>query len=133
MDLQTTRQRILVVDDEPVIADTLALILQRAGYESFAVYGGKEALEAVATWKPDVMVTDVQMRPLNGIEVAMQVRASNPECKVYLMSGKASTADLLKEAKAMGHTFDILAKPFHPQGLFDRLNEMGVLNHAHKG
>lgn len=109
--------KILVVDDERPIADTLALILQRAGYESRGAYTGDEAMRCVREWKPNVVISDVMMPGLNGVELAIEIRKTCPECLVMLVSGNANTQDLLEEAREQGHTFEVLAKPIPPRQL----------------
>jgi CheY-like chemotaxis protein len=117
----TARSRVLVVDDERVIADTLAMILNQSGFEARPVYSGEKALEIATEWKPDMLISDVIMADLNGIEVAIRTRALLPKIKILLFSGQAATADLLEKARARGYEFEILAKPVHPQDLLSRL------------
>jgi CheY-like chemotaxis protein len=117
----TERSRVLVVDDERVIADTLAMILNQSGFEARPAYSGEKALELASQWKPDMLISDVIMADLNGIEVAIRTRALLPKIKILLFSGQAATADLLEKARARGYEFEILAKPVHPQDLLTRL------------
>lgn len=116
------RQKVLVVDDERVIADTLAAILTQNGFDATAVYSGTEAVSQAQKIKPSLIITDVVMPPgMNGIEVAIQIRRQLPGTKILLFSGQAATADLLDEARKKGHEFEILAKPVHPQDLLAKL------------
>jgi len=115
------KPKVLVADDERVIADTLAMILNQSGFEAIAVYSGEKALELATTVKPDMLISDVIMADLNGIDAAIRIRDLLPGIKVLLFSGQAATADLLEKARAEGHEFDILAKPVHPQDLLNRL------------
>ncbi len=116
-----TRPKVLVVDDERVIADTLAMILNQSGFEARAIYSGEGALELVSTFEPDMLISDVIMADLNGIDAAIRIRALLPQIKILLFSGQAATADLLEKARAQGYEFEILAKPVHPQDLLNRL------------
>jgi CheY-like chemotaxis protein len=118
------KPKILVADDEPVIADTLAIILTQAGYEATAVYGGKQAVEVSAWFCPDILVSDVIMSDLNGIDAAVAIHNHQPTCKVVLISGQAATGDLLDTARADGHNFEILAKPVHPRDLLALIGKM---------
>jgi DNA-binding NtrC family response regulator len=68
-----------------------------------------------------VLLTDVIMRGISGIDVAMQIAEVLPACRVILFSGQASTADLLDRAKAQGYRFEMLAKPIHPRDLLRML------------
>ncbi len=115
------KPKVLVADDERVIADTLAMILDQSGFETRAVYSGEKALELAETFRPDMLISDVIMADVNGIEAAIRMRALLPEIKVLLFSGQAATADLLEKARADGYEFEILAKPVHPQDLLSRL------------
>jgi CheY-like chemotaxis protein len=115
------KPRVLVVDDEQVIADTLARILDLNGYEASAVYSGTAAVESARSMQPDLVISDVIMQDMNGIEAAIHIRAFLPSCKILLFSGQAATADLLENARAQGHEFEILAKPVHPADLLAKL------------
>jgi len=118
---QPFKPRVLVVDDERVIADTLATILNQNGFEASAVYTGAEAVVRARASRPDLVISDVIMQDMNGIEAAIRIRQSLPGCKILLFSGQAATADLLEKARAQGHEFEILAKPVHPQDLLAKL------------
>jgi CheY-like chemotaxis protein len=115
------KPKVLVADDERVIADTLAMILNQSGFEARAVYSSERALEVVPDFKPDMLISDVIMGELNGIDAAIQVRQLLPNIKILLFSGQAATADLLEKARAQGYEFEILAKPVHPQDLLTKL------------
>jgi CheY-like chemotaxis protein len=115
------KPKVLVADDERVIADTLAIILNQSGFDATAVYSGERAVETARTLSPDMLISDVIMTDLNGIDAAIRIRTMLPSCKILLFSGQASTADLLDRARAQGHEFEILAKPVHPQDLLAKL------------
>ena len=117
----TLRPKVLVADDERVIADTLTMILNQSGFDARAVYSGEKALELAAIFAPDMLISDVIMADLNGIDAAIRIRALLPAIKILLFSGQAATADLLEEARTQGYEFEILAKPVHPQDLLSRL------------
>jgi DNA-binding NtrC family response regulator len=112
-------RKVLVVDDEVIIADTLRLILASRGYEAFAVYNAEEALDWCRNGCPDVVITDVIMGPMNGVELAVRLAESLPECKVLLISGHAVTSSLLEDAPARGLNFPIMAKPVHPEQILE--------------
>lgn len=117
----TLKPRVLVADDEQVIANTLAIILNQAGFEARAVYSGEKAVEALDSFQPNMLISDVIMTGMTGIQAAIATRNKLPNCKVLLFSGQAATADLLEEARAQGHEFEILAKPVHPTDLLAKL------------
>ena len=122
MSLQSVR-RVLVLDDEQVIANTLALILNRSGYEARAVYSGEAAIENALSRRPDFLISDVIMQGMTGLEAAIRISEIAPECRIILFSGQAATADLLEKAEASGHHFELLTKPVHPRALLERLGQ----------
>jgi CheY-like chemotaxis protein len=113
--------KILIVDDEPVIADTLAAILNKSGFEASAAHSGEAAIEQARSTRPELLITDVMMPDMNGIETAINIRKFLPNCRILLFSGQAATADLLESARQEGYNFDILSKPIHPQELIVKL------------
>jgi CheY-like chemotaxis protein len=113
--------RILIADDERIIANTLALILNASGYDARAVYTGEKAVEEAGQLKPDVLICDVILGGISGIEVAIRITKTQPACRIILFSGQAATADLLERAESEGYRFEILAKPVHPKVLLDYL------------
>ena len=117
----SARPKVLVADDEQVIANTLAIILNQAGFEARAVYSGEKALESLDDFQPDMLISDVIMTGMTGIEAAIATRNKLPTCKILLFSGQAATADLLEKARQEGHEFEILAKPVHPTDLLAKL------------
>jgi CheY-like chemotaxis protein len=116
-----SKRKVLVADDEQVIANTLAIILNQAGFEARAVYSGEAAIEALDSFQPDMLITDVIMTGITGIDAAIATRARLPRCKVLLFSGQAATSGLLDQARRQGHEFEILAKPVHPTDLLAKL------------
>jgi CheY-like chemotaxis protein len=107
-------RRILIIDDEATIADTLALIFSSSGYEAKTAYSAEQALETLEDWRPNLAIIDVVLPGMNGIEFAIFLKASYPDCQFLLFSGQPGTSGLLEDAKKKGHLFEILAKPLHP-------------------
>lgn len=118
------RPFIVVVDDERRIADTLVLILNSKGYAAEAAYDGASALEICQQKTPDLVLSDVVMPGMNGIELAIAIRQQFRGCHVLLFSGQADTAEILEEAKRRGYAFDLLAKPIHPEELFMKIKKL---------
>jgi DNA-binding NtrC family response regulator len=104
----------LIVDDERVIADTLSMIFLTNGYEARAAYSAEQATEIMVGWLPDLVIVDVILPEMNGVELAVVLSQQFPNCRILLFSGQAATADLLADAATKGYTFEILAKPVHP-------------------
>jgi CheY-like chemotaxis protein len=113
--------KVLVVDDEPVITDTLAAVLRNNGYTVKTAYNANAAIELAREFVPDLLITDVVMPGMNGIEMAIEIRNLLPQCKVLLFSGQAATAELLADAKDRGYDFELLVKPIHPKDLLAKL------------
>lgn len=128
-DTSAYRPVVLVVDDESAIADTLCEILSRSGYAAMAAYDGNDALETALVTPPEMLITDVVLPGMSGIELAITIRRIFPDCKILLFSGQASTADLLASAKGQGHHFTLLSKPVHPRDLLAYVSE-SLKHHA---
>ena len=107
---------IFVVDDEPVIADTLAVILEQAGFVAKPFHRPEDALRAAQSIIPDLIISDVFMPGMTGIELAKRVRAQSPECRIFLFSGQANAGSML-EREHGEFEFTILEKPIHPTEL----------------
>ncbi|WP_414633411.1 response regulator [Acidisarcina polymorpha] len=116
--------RVFIVDDEYVIAATLATILKRSGYAATYFTNPFEALARVEADSPDLLISDVVMPEMSGVDLAIHIRAACPRCKILLFSGQAQTANLLRAARDKGHDFALLTKPVHPA---DLLAEIGSL------
>jgi CheY-like chemotaxis protein len=114
---------VLVIDDEAVIADTLVAILAQNRIAAMAAYNGKSALEIARVVPPDLLLSDVVMPGMSGIDLAIAIRQATPDCKVLLFSGQAATVDLLDRARDAGHDFTVLEKPIHPTDLLARISE----------
>jgi CheY-like chemotaxis protein len=124
----SSRPKVLVVDDERIIADTLTAILRKNGFAAVAAYQGLDALEIALSIRPDLLLTDVSMPGMNGIELAIAVRQAVPSCRVLLFSGHSSTADMLARARESGHDFAVLAKPLHPTELLAQISQSLEVN-----
>lgn len=114
---QTAQRTVLIVDDAPIIADTLALIFVTAGYDASVARSAEEALEQAQSRDFDLAVIDVILPQMHGIDLAIHLQQKDPKCRFLLLSGLPLTADDLLSAKAKEHCFDVLAKPIHPSEL----------------
>lgn len=114
--------RIFVVNDQLVIASTLATVLQRKGFSARFFTHSLEALTAARSDAPDLLISDVAMPDLSGVELAIRMKEQCPTCEVLLFSGHASTVDLLRTAGERGHNFHLLSKQVHPS---DLLSDVG--------
>jgi FixJ family two-component response regulator len=116
--------RVYVVDDERVIASTLEAILNMSGFYATAFTAPDEAISAAKLDCPSLLITDVAMPGMNGIELAIQLQTICTGCKILLFSGQASTSDLLEEARKQGRDFKLLSKPVHPADLLAAIREL---------
>jgi FixJ family two-component response regulator len=120
---QEPKPRVFVVDDENVIASTLELILRSHGFDAHSFADPIAALAAAQLKSPDLLITDVIMPQMNGVELAIRIKEDCPGCRVLLFSGQGSIVDLLVEAKAAGHNFVLVNKPVHPAVLIEAINQ----------
>ena len=114
---------VLVVDDEPLIVETLAAILNGSGLAALTAPDGLAALEIARLMPPEMLITDVAMPGMNGFDLAIEVTRIVPDCDIILFSGQASTSDLVEMHRRTGHEFLTLNKPVHPADLLAHVNE----------
>jgi CheY-like chemotaxis protein len=122
-EIESPAPRILVVDDEKVIADTIVQILNRNGFIAEAAYSGQDAIDIARLHCPDLVLSDVLMPQVDGVEAAIAIRESCPDTRIILFSGQAATVEILARARERGHTFELLPKPIHPTQLLKHLRE----------
>jgi CheY-like chemotaxis protein len=112
-------RKVLIVDDEKTTAETLTVIFRKHGYQARAVHSAEEAVDIIAEWQPNLALLDVNLPGMNGIDLAIALKTSAPDCRVLLFSGYPDTNDLLHAAAEAGHVFEIISKPVHPTVLLD--------------
>jgi DNA-binding NtrC family response regulator len=135
MPKQVGERRILIVEDEAVVADTLRQILASVGYETRVAYSAESAIGSLSRWSPDLAILDIMLPKMNGIDLAMALKERFPACSILLISGQPSVDILLQESRKQGHHFEILAKPVHPTEMLETI--AGLLNsngceHCHR-
>lgn len=115
------RTRVLVVDDDRDIRDLVTFKLEQAGYEVRQAEDGLQALDAVRAWAPDLVVLDVMMPGLSGIDVVRELRAdpASSATPVILLTAKAQEADV--ETGFVTGADDYVVKPFSPRELVSRV------------
>ncbi len=114
--------RVLIADDEQVIADSLAEILAQYGYPTTAAYTGAMAVELARSFRPDVIISDVVMPGMNGFEAGRLIRQMFPSCRIILFSGQALMPEILDAFKSERLGFEILSKPVQPKVLLAYLS-----------
>ncbi len=108
-------KRVLVVDDEAIVCESYKRILDDAGYSVCTVRSGQDAIAACRKESFDVMLADLKMPGLNGIEVTRAVKAELPKIQVLIITGYP-TRQSAQEAQGLG-VFDYLSKPLSPERL----------------
>jgi len=116
--------RILVVDDEKGIVETLTAILCMKGYKVDTATDGVDGYEKACLLRPDLIISDISMPRLNGVEMAIRISAEFPNARILLFSGQAMTLELLQQARVRGYNFECLMKPFHPQDLIHKIEAL---------
>jgi DNA-binding NtrC family response regulator len=129
--MPTASLKIFVVDDERMISDTLAAILNRNGFDATGYSNPVLALQEMEAFAPDLVISDLSMPYMSGLELGIEINAKYPSCKVVLFSGQAATSHLMMEASQQGHNFTLLTKPLHPRDLLDAIRrEMSVTSRS---
>jgi len=121
-DSQSLPPVILIVDDEPLIRETLAAILGGHGLAAMTAADGRAALEIADLIPPQLLLSDVALRGMDGFELAAEITRRIPDCEVILFSGQYSTGDVVSRY-AEGRDFLTLIKPVHPAHLLARVFE----------
>lgn len=115
-----SRGRILVVDDEPTIAEIVSRYIERAGYETRIAADGHAALARASTWHPDLVVLDLMLPGLDGLEVMRLLRENGgPRVAVILLTAKGEQSDRI-DGLRLGAD-DYVVKPFSPAELVARV------------
>jgi len=117
--LETNGHRVLVVDDEPNIADVVAMALRYQGFIVETAGDGKSALEAVRTFKPDLMVLDIMLPDMEGFEVAERLGAQRANTPIVFLTARDSTEDKVRGLTTGGD--DYVTKPFSLEELVARI------------
>jgi DNA-binding response OmpR family regulator len=120
-------KRVFIVDDEANIADSLSLILRRVGFTVHTFYDGQAALEHAQRETPDIVLSDIVMPKMGGLELASKLREQFPHCRILLVSGNPCYSALLSNRDyANGLELAILAKPVHPDIIIRKLTAMAA-------
>lgn len=114
---------VFVVDDEPLIAETLAAILNGSGLAAYALSDATSALELAQLMPPEMLITDIAMPGINGIDLAFQVIQSIPDCEIILFSGQATALEMAASLQGRGRDVITLAKPVHPSDLLSSVHQ----------
>jgi DNA-binding NtrC family response regulator len=111
---EVAKSRVIVVDDDQIVADTVALVLRHAGFEVYTFYDALTAAQHALKSHPQVVVTDYAMPNIDGLELAAWMKYNCPGCKIVILSGKAS---MLARQADDGPKFTLIQKPVHTHTL----------------
>ena len=118
-------ERVLVVDDDRLVADTLSLVFKANGYEAEARYSAAEGLARARTFDPGLLLCDVTMPHENGLELAEKMQTEMPRCQMLLLTAYSSNAvKVEQQAQKMKRTLRLLNKPCRPEELLREAGEM---------
>ncbi len=118
---KTKKMKVLVVDNETEFASTLAERLRLRKISAESVYSGAEALASVSLLRPDVMILDLQMPDMSGLDVLSKVKTIDPTIEVILLTGHGSFDAGIKSME-MG-AFDYIVKPVDLTLIMEKINE----------
>lgn len=114
--------RVLIVDDEPMLSELLAMAATAEGWEPRTASNGQEGLNAVREFGPDIVILDVMMPGLDGIEVVSRLRARDNDVPVLFLTAKDEVSDRIAGLSAGGD--DYVTKPFSLEEVIVRLRGM---------
>jgi CheY-like chemotaxis protein len=113
-----TMPKILVIDDDAIVRQTLTTVLEDGGYEVFMADDGLRGMTAFRSGRPDLVITDIIMPEQEGLQTITEIRRERPDAKIIAISGggRIANTDFLKMAKALG-AMAAIPKPFDPDEL----------------
>jgi DNA-binding response OmpR family regulator len=118
-------QRILVVDDERLVADTLTLIFNKHGFEAKATYSADMALACAREFFPELLLCDISMPGRDGMELMQQISIEQPGCRILVLTGNYSNLRRIREhAMYLVRPANILTKPCQPSELLREAGEL---------
>jgi CheY-like chemotaxis protein len=121
--MESTVQRILVVDDEVLIADTLSLIFRKHGFDARVAYSAEEALDCAYDFQPQLLLCDISMPGMGGLQLMDDIARDLPRCRILVLTGYYSHLDKVRaQAQMLACPAPVLIKPCNPQ---DILREAG--------
>jgi CheY-like chemotaxis protein len=125
---QNRKTVVMVVDDEPVVRETVVEILRDEGFDALGMSNAAHALQWAERIQPDIVLTDIVMPGMSGIDMAIQLMPVLPNCRIILFTGQTAAGDLLEKARSEGYNFEVFPKPIDPNALIPALhNDSGSL------
>lgn len=122
MDVMGPCRRVLVVDDDHVVADSLGMILSGSCYEVRVAHSAESASRLISQWTPEVAIVDVLLPGgMGGIDFAIFLQTACPGCQVLLFTALPGVSGALEAAKVDAHDFQVMEKPIPPADMLDRV------------
>ena len=115
MQLQESRPTVLIIDDESAIVDTLRILLKNEGFAAHVAFGGKQGLDQIAAIRPDIVISDIRMPAVGGLDVLAAAKAQDPDMPVILMTAQASLQTAITAVN--DGAFHYVQKPFQNDAL----------------
>jgi two-component system, OmpR family, response regulator MtrA len=113
------KPRILIVDDDLALTEMLTIVLSKQGYEPYAVNNGAQALDAVRDLRPDLVLLDLMLPGMNGVDVCRTLRGESVNVPILMLTAKTDTIDVVVGLESGAD--DYVAKPFKPKELIARV------------
>ena len=118
-------RRILIVDDEHVVADTLSLIFLKNGFETRVTYSASAALACAPEFVPELLLCDIDMPEMDGLALITAMRDQQPSCRILVLTGAyARLPHVLQRAESLKAEVSILIKPCQPANLLRRADDL---------
>jgi CheY-like chemotaxis protein len=121
MSVNGAKPLLMVLDDDNAVRHTWTIIFRQQGYDVVPVDNGGAAIEAARNRAPDLLLADIRLPDMTGIEAAHRVQELAPACLVLLISGDGESSEALAEARERGAVFEVLPKPISPPELIQRI------------
>ena len=121
--MQFSGVRAYVVDDDAIIASTLAAILRLHGFDVRSFVDPTEVVSSALREPPELLISDIVMPELSGIDLALQVKTLFPTCKILLFSGEAASVSFQQDAQRVDANLHIIPKPLQPSHLLEIIGQ----------
>jgi DNA-binding NtrC family response regulator len=115
MESSETRPTVLIIDDESAIVDTLRILLKTEGFAAHVAFGGKQGIEQISAIRPDIIISDIRMPGIGGIDILNAAKTQDPDCPVILMTAQASLQSAISAVN--DGAFHYVQKPFQNDAL----------------
>ena len=115
MQAQDVRPTVLIIDDESAIVDTLRILLKNEGFAAHVAFGGKQGIDQIAAIRPDIIISDIRMPTVGGLDVLTAAKQQDPDVPVILMTAQASLQSAISAVN--DGAFHYVQKPFQNDAL----------------